>query len=104
MPVNLHGRSQKPPEQNPVQHWVPTVQLLLVCVQLTPPSLAGPHFDGEPAQLKLQQSAPCPQVAPSPRQGTWHVFVPPTSMQRPLQQFASIVHDAPVSLHWPGSF
>jgi hypothetical protein len=69
-PVSRQGRSQNPPEQNPEQHCVLVVQLLPDCVQLelAPPSPTGPHLCVVAMQLKLQQSASCPQLPPSARQ------------------------------------
>jgi len=63
MPVSLQGRSQKPPEQNFEQHWLPALQRYPVAPQLAValPSIAplamGLHVEGDPLQLKLQQSA-----------------------------------------------
>jgi hypothetical protein len=70
-PVSLQGKSQKPPEQNLEQHWLLTVQLLPLPTQAPagPVPTMGPHFDGEPVQLKLQQSASCPHAWPSALHG-----------------------------------
>jgi len=63
IPVNLQGRSQKPPEQNLEQHWLPAPQRDPVTPQLARmlasvvPLPGARHVEGEPVQLKLQHSA-----------------------------------------------
>jgi len=67
-PVSLHGKSQKPPEQNPEQHSVLEAQLLpdIVHEEIAPASATRPQVPPG-RQLKLQHSAGCPHLAPSPR-------------------------------------
>jgi hypothetical protein len=102
--VSRHGKSQKPPEQNPEQHSASDAQLLpdSVHTELVPPSPTGPHLPlGK--QLKLQHSAGCPHFPPSARQVSWQVWVIVVS-QTPLQQGASGPQGAPMARHCPGSF
>jgi hypothetical protein len=79
MPVNRQGRSQKPPEQNLEQHWLPAVQRDPVGPQRAAamasvaPLACGLQVDGDPMQLKLQHSASCPHENPSPRHGVWQM-------------------------------
>jgi hypothetical protein len=86
-----------PAEQNPEQQSVLPVQPL-PCVRQPPPGLIGAHLLF--VQIPLQQSAFVPHAPATGLSGT-HAFVVqrPVELQRPLQQFAPVLHVLPFALH-----